>query len=275
MMKIGINTYSLGFIKDMEARLKKAAELGFEVIEFRPDDLGLSGKLESVKADAQKAKDVLRKCGIAPGDVACDADFVQPEKAKFDHWVYWGEYCAALSKELGLTVVKYFAGEPKPGLTDDQIVDYMIRGSMELARIAEKYGQVFAEENHGRFTNRPEVQLQIIKAVASNRIGVCIDSSNYRWFGHPLADVHRIFKQMAPFTFHTHVKDGNGSAGPMAGYKATALGEGEIDVKLLLTELKAAGYKGDLVHEYEGPDGEAGVKRSLAFLKKAKTQVFG
>ena len=243
MIKIGINTYSLGFIKDVEARLKKAAELGFEAIEFRPDDLGLSGKLESVKADAQKARDTLRKCGIAPCDVACDADFVQPEKGKFDHWVYWGEYCAALSKEL--------------------------------ARIAEKYGQVFAEENHGRFTNRPEVQLQLIKAVGSKRIGVCIDSSNYRWFGHPVADVHRFFKQMAPCTFHTHVKDGNGSAGPMAGYKATALGEGEIDIKLLLTELKNAGYKGDLVLEYEGSEGVEGVKRSLAFLKKTKKEVFG
>ena len=274
-MKIAINTYTLGFVGDCEARLKKAAELGFEAVEFQPDNFGLSGKLESVKADARKVRDIFRKHGIAPCDVACDIDLVQPDQAKYDQQLAWAEYCAALSKELGLKVVKYFAGEPKPGLSDEQIVDFMIKGSKELARIAEKYKVSFAEENHGRFTNRPEIQRQLINAVGSKRVGVCIDSSNYRWFGHPVKDVHRFFHEMAPHTLHTHVKDGDGSQGPMAKHKATALGEGEIDIKLLLTELKAAKYEGDLVLEYEGPEGEAGVRRSLAHLKKVKAEVFG
>ena len=275
-MKIAINTYTLGFVgPDHEARLKKAAELGFEAVEFQPTNFGLPGKLESVKADAQKVRDIFRKYGIAPCDVACDIDLVQPDKAKYDQQIAWAEYCAALSKELGLKVVKYFAGEPKPGLSDDQVVDFMITGSKELAKIAQKYGQVFAEENHGRFTNRPEIQQQLMDAVGSKRVGVCIDSSNYRWFGHPVADVHRFFRQMAPRTLHTHIKDGIGGERPMADYKATALGEGEIDIKLLLVELKAAKYKGDLVLEYEGSEGEAGVKRGLAFLRKTVREVFG
>ncbi|HUS59230.1 MAG TPA: sugar phosphate isomerase/epimerase [Planctomycetota bacterium] len=274
-MKIGVNTYTMGFAGSMDARLKKAAEIGFAAIEFRPDDFGLAGNLSAAATAAQTVKNLLNKHGLAPCTVACDSDFVQPDKEKFHHWISWAEYCAALSAKLGLKVVKYFAGEPKPGLSDQQIVDFMIAGSKHLARIAEKHGVSFAEENHGGFTNKPEIQLQIIKAVGSKNVGVCIDSSNYRWFGHPLADVHSFFAKMAPYTLHTHVKNGIGSPGGPATYKATALGEGEIDIKLLLTELKKAGYKGDLVLEYEGPDGEAGVRRSLAFLQKTKDEVFG
>jgi len=274
-MKIGVNTYTMGFAGDMEARLKKAAEIGFEAIEFRPDDFNLSGKLGSAAADALAARNLLKKYNLVACTVACDADFVQPDKEKFNHWVGWGEYCAALSSRMGLKVVKYFVGEPKPGLSPEQIVDFMIAGSKQLARIAEKYGVSFAEENHGSFTNKPEIQIQLLKAVGSPRVGVCIDSSNYRWFGHALADVHSFFGKMAPYTLHTHVKDGIGHEGGPATYQATALGEGEIDIRLLLSELKKAGYKGDLVLEYEGPEGEAGTRRSLAFLKKVKAEVFG
>jgi len=274
-MMIGVNTYTMSFAGDVESGLAKAAEMGFEGIEFQPDGLGLSGELGSVEADARKARAIFAKHGIAPCTIACDADFVQPDKEQFDHWVRWGEYCAALSAQLGLKVVKYFAGEPKPGLTDEQVVDFMIRGSKELALIGEKYDVAFAEENHGDFTNRPEVQLQILEAVASPKVGVCIDSFNYRWFGHSLNEVHRIFREMAAHALHVHAKDGDGSAGTKGDYKATALGEGELDIVLLLRELAGHGYIGDLVVEYEGPEGEEGVRRSLAHLKKLRKEIFG
>jgi len=274
-MMIGVNTYTMSFAGDVESGLAKAAEMGFEGIEFQPDGLGLSGEQASVEADARKARAIFAKYGIAPCTVACDADFVQPDKEQFDHWVRWGEYCAALSARLGLKVVKYFAGEPKAGLTDEQVVDFMIRGSRELAVIGEKYDVAFAQENHGAFTNRPEVQLRILDAVGSPKLGVCIDASNYRWFGHSLNEVHRIYRRMAPHTLHVHAKDGDGSAGAKGGYKATALGEGELDIALLLRELASRGYSGDLVVEYEGREGEAGVRRSLAHLKKLRKQVFG
>jgi len=271
---IGVNTYTMGFAGDVEKGLAKAAEIGFEGIEFQPDSLGLSGEIGSVEADAEKARTIFAKHDIAPCTVACDTDFVQPDKNEFDRWVRWGEYCAALSAQLGLEVVKYFAGEPKPGLTDEQIIDYMIRGSKELARIGEKYDVAFAEENHGSFTNRPEVQFQIINAVDSPKVGVCIDSSNYRWYGHSVDEVHRIYEEMAPHAYHVHAKDGDGSAGATGGYKATALGEGELDIALLFRALAERDYAGDLVLEYEGPEGEAGIRRSLAYLRRLQKETF-
>jgi sugar phosphate isomerase/epimerase len=90
-----------------------------------------------------------------------------------------------------------------------------------------------------------------------------------------LNEVHRIFREMAPYTLHVHAKDGDGSAGGKGDYKATALGEGELDIALLLKELARHGYIGDLVVEYEGPDGEEGVRRSLAHLKKLRKEILG
>jgi sugar phosphate isomerase/epimerase len=274
-MMISVNTYTMGFAGDLEAKLAKTAEIGFEGIEFQPDNFDVSGEIGSVGADAEKIRAICAKHGLKPCTVACDADFVQPDKNEFDRWVRWGEYCGALSARLGLEVVKYFAGEPKEGLTDGQIVDFMINGSKELAAIGEKYDVAFAEENHGSFTNRPEVQRRIVDAVGSPRVGVCIDSSNYRWYGHSLEKVHRIFREMAPYTLHVHAKDGDGSAGAMGDYKATALGEGEIDIALMLRQLADNNYAGDLVIEYEGPEGEAGVRRSLAYLQGLRDGIFG
>jgi len=274
-MIVGVNTYSMGFAGNMDARLALAAEIGFEGIEFRPADFDLPGDPASAAADARMLRSLFAGHGIEPCCVACDADFVQTQRAEFDRFVRLGEYCAALAAELGLGVVKYFAGEPKPGLTDEQIIGYMIEGSKKLAELGEKYDVAFAEENHGRFTNRPEVQRRLMEAVGSARVGVCIDSSNYRWFGHSLEDVHRIYREMAPHALHTHIKDGDGSGGTMADYKATALGEGELDISLLLRELKKNNYTGALVLEYEGPDGEAGVRRSFACLKKLRDEIFG
>lgn len=272
-MMIGVNTYTMAFAGDTEARIAKAAELGFDGIEFRPEDFELAGELSSAEADAEKIRTIFGKYGVEPATVACDADFVQTDSEQFDRWVRWGEYCAALSVKLGLKVVKYFAGEGKPDLLDEEVVGLMVRGSTELARIGEKYSVAFAEENHGHFTNNPEVQFQLLRASESSRLGVCIDSSNYRWYGHSLDDVHRIFREMAPYAMHAHIKDGDGSAG--GDYKATALGEGELDIPLLFDELKKNGYKGDLILEYEGPDGEDGVRRSLAYLRKLAKDTFG
>lgn len=274
-MMIAVNTYTMGFAGDIDAKLAKVAEIGFEGIEFQPDNFDVAGELGSAEADAEIIRTAIAKHGIEPCTVACDADFVQPDNNEFERWVRWGEYCAALSAQLGLKVVKYFAGDGKEGLTDEQVVDYMIKGSRELAAFGEKYDVAFAEENHGRFTNRPEVQRQIIEAVGSPRVGVCIDSSNYHWFGHSLDNVHRILGEMAPHTLHTHVKDGSGPADPTGSYKATALGEGEIDIALFLRELANNNYAGDLVLEYEGPEGEPGVRRSLAHLQKLRDEIFG
>lgn len=271
-MKLGVNTYTMGFAGDTPAKLKLAGAIGFDGIEFQPDNFGFDGDVQSAGDDAKKVREALAAHKLAPLAVACDSDFVQPDQKEFDRWVRWGEYCAALSAKLGLKVVKYFAGEPKPGLSDGQIIDYMIRGSKELARIGGRYDVAFAEENHGRFTNRPEVQMRILKAAGSKRLGVSIDSSNYRWYGHPLADVHRIYREMAPYTLHVHIKDGDGRGGSMGAYKATALGEGELDIALLLAELAKNNYRGVLILEYEGSEGEAGVRRSFEYLRKLQAK---
>jgi len=86
-MIVGVNTYSLGFAGSMEARLELAGKIGFEGIEFRPADFGLAGDPASAAADAKKIVSLFGGYGVKPCCVACDADFVQPERAKFAGYI--------------------------------------------------------------------------------------------------------------------------------------------------------------------------------------------
>jgi sugar phosphate isomerase/epimerase len=61
------------------------------------------------------------------------------------------------------------------------------------------------------------------------------------------------------------MKDGTGWR---ETYRGAALGQGEINLKLAVQELKAAGYKGPWVAEYEGPEGDGiGYAKCLEWMK--------
>jgi len=105
-------------------------------------------------------------------------------------------------------------------------------------------------------TNDAELQVEIFERVGSKNVGANLDTMNYRWFGHDLETVGRFYEIIAPYVFHTHLKDGTGSRGE---YRGAALGEGEIDLAHAVECLRKVGYDGVWCVEYEGPEAEGGV----------------
>ena len=83
---------------------------------------------------------------------------------------------------------------------------------------------------------------------------------NYRWAGHDLETVGRYYEIVAPYTLHTHLKDGTGSRG---NYRGEALGEGEIDLAKAIRCLREAGYDGVWCCEYEGRETTAQVREKV------------
>ena len=73
-------------------------------------------------------------------------------------------------------------------------------------------------------------------------------------FKRQLADIigEADYEIVAPYTFHTHLKDGTGSLGE---YRGAALGDGEIDLQHAIKCLKDNGYDGVWCAEYEGSEG--------------------
>jgi sugar phosphate isomerase/epimerase len=130
---------------------------------------------------------------------------------------------------------------------------------------AEEMDIYFAVDNHGLCTNDGDRQLALIQAVGSKRVGVNLDTMNYRWFGHDIPTINRFYEILAPYTFHTHLKDGTGSR---ANYVGAALGEGEIDLHHAIKCLKQAGYQGVWCAECEAPEpSEVAYRRCLNWMK--------
>jgi len=88
---------------------------------------------------------------------------------------------------------------------------------------------------------------------------------NYRWWGNSVEECDRLYEQVASKTFHTHLKDGTGSR---KEYVGAALGEGEIHLDHAVRTLKAAGYQGPWIAEYEGrTDSAEGYRKCLEWMK--------
>ena len=115
-------------------------------------------------------------------------------------------------------------------------------------------------ENHGYQGNNLAFQLNVYKAVGSQRLGSTMDTGNFYWRGYPLSEVYGILNILAPFTKHTHLK--NIKYPPEereimreAGWEyekyVSPIDEGDIDHAKVLRLLAEAGYKGDICLEDE------------------------
>jgi len=115
-------------------------------------------------------------------------------------------------------------------------------------------------ENHGHKGNEQEFLDAVLDAVHTPRVGLTLDTGNFYWYGYPLAKVHELIKHFAPRVKHTHIKsihfpadkrDIQREIGWEYGTYASSLREGDIDMRLVFSALRNAGYKGDLCVEDE------------------------
>ncbi len=153
-------------------------------------------------------------------------------------------------------------GWPRADIEPSQWVPLIIDGLKRCADFAERLDLRFALDNHGMVTNDADRQVAIFEAVNSNRVGANLDTMNYRWAGHDLNTLRRFYDLVAPYTFHTHIKDGTGSQNE---YRGAALGEGEIPLLYAVQALRKAGYQGVWTAEYEGPEAEGGIGYAKCF----------
>ncbi|HOZ47853.1 MAG TPA: sugar phosphate isomerase/epimerase family protein [Candidatus Hydrogenedentes bacterium] len=115
-------------------------------------------------------------------------------------------------------------------------------------------------ENHGYQGNNLAFQLNVYKAVGSDRLGATMDTGNFYWRGYPLSEVYGILRILAPYTKHTHLKNIRypedkreimREGGWEYGTYVSPLDEGDIDHAKVLRILADAGYDGDICIEDE------------------------
>ncbi|HOL21576.1 MAG TPA: sugar phosphate isomerase/epimerase family protein [bacterium] len=260
--KIGVINYNIsGF--SLEELFKWCSENSVGYVELMRKDVW-----EDITKSENRIKDIsnlLTKYGIKISQISSDSDFIQKTEDEFKKQVWMvGEMCKMI-KDLGFNQLRIDGGWPKEGVDEKNYRNLVIKGASAVTEIAEKEGVYLALDNHGVVTNNYILLLDVLGTVNSKHLGTNLDTMNYRWYGYRVDKLTEIYKKVAPYALHTHLKDGTGTR---ETYKGAVLGEGEIPLLDAIKILKDSGYNGVWCVEYEGKEGADGYKKCVEWLKR-------
>jgi len=251
--------------------LRAIKQIGYDYAEIRCTDVRADDTDANPEEEAHKLRAELDEVGITPSSVSLANDFVVLDEQAVSAQVERTKRIAGLAKILGTNVLRTEGGRPKPEVPEHKHVDAMAGCLKRLVPFCEDQDVFLAVDNHGKVTNDGELQRRLFEAVGSKHVGANLDTMNYRATGkYDLETVYRFHRMIAPYTLHTHFKDG---VLENDKYRGTELGSGELDLSIAVAALKDAGYNGVWTVEYEKKDGdrEEGARQSLAHLKALLT----
>ena len=269
-MQVGVFLSSLAIADPLEA-LKKAHELGFEVVQIGP----MAERYYNTDF-AERFKTSLARHGIRASAVCA---------------VYEGESyadMAAVGQTVGLTnpttlqarmahtkrCVDFGAGAAAGVLTTHvgvmpedagcEAYSRLVNAVREIADHCASEDMSFALET-GQET--AEAMLDFIHTVDRERVGVNFDPANMVLYGTggPIEAVGTLSSRV----LHAHVKDGLYPAQEGQLGQEVPLGEGRVDIARYIAKLKAIGYDGPLIIEREAGDDRVGdISRGKAFIER-------
>jgi len=249
---------------DLEGFLNYAAETGFAYVELQCPDVWPEG-VDHPEAHAESVRKLVESKGLAVSAVAAHNDFVVLGADEIEFQVTRMQRVCKLAQIVGTSIIRTEGGSPKESVPPDRQVEAMAGCLTRCREFIEPMGIKLAVDNHGWVTNDGDLLLDLFGRVNSPNVGSNLDTMNLRWFGHDLATIDRFYEILAPYVFHTHLKDGTGSR---ENYVGAALGDGEIHLTYAVERLKKAGFDGVWCAEYEGREDSAiGYAKCLKWMK--------
>ena len=261
-MKISVSSYSFQRLINSGAEnqlsiIKMASDLGFDGIEF----ITLTPHNGCSQADyAEKIKEEAEKYNLPITSYAVGANFTKDnyteELAKVKAQV-------DIAQTLGASVMRHdvmMLNPPFPSFP--QVLPWVADLCREITAYAAEKNVATTVENHGFFFQDSTRIEQLYAAVNHPNFGVLLDIGNFL-----CVDEDPIFatSRLASYAKLAHAKDFHVKSGsepnPGAGFfksrggnylRGAIIGHGNVPVKQCADILKAAGYKGCLVIEFEG-----------------------
>lgn len=250
--------------KTLEEFLKYAADTGFDSVELQYHNLGIQ-EAANPKARAEEVRKTVEAAGLAVSALAAGNDFVVLDEDEIKAQADRMKHICEMAKIIGTDVIRTEGGQPKESVPESRWAEAIAGCLVRCREFIEPMGIKLAVDNHGWVTNNGYLEFEIFDRVGSPNVGANMDTMNYRWRGNDLKVIDRFYELIAPYTFHTHMKDGTGS---LEKYVGAALGEGEINLKYAVECLKKAGYAGAYTAEYEGrEDSGIGYKKCLEWMR--------
>lgn len=139
----------------------------------------------------------------------------------------------SIARRVGARLIRFVIDDAGYHPTPERVTA-ILRGALPQLD-----GLTVGIENHDRFP--AAVLRQILSAVASDRVGICLDTANSLGAGEGLETVVR---ELAPWTVNLHIKDFHVERVPhLMGFHITGrpAGSGLLDVPALLGQLTSFG----------------------------------
>ena len=289
VMKFGVSTYSFSKLMENGSMthvdvIKKAKEMGFDVIEFS----GLKvTEGQSKETFAKRIREECERVGIEMGNYTIGADFINGSGGNFDVEVERVKEEVKIAKMLGSSGMRHDATRGFPvGYSGpkgfDNALPILIRGCKSVTEFAQSMGIRTMVENHGYFCQDSERVEKLVNGVNSTNFGILVDIGNFLCVDEdPAVAVGR----MAPYAFHVHIKDFHLKSGcypnPGTGWfksragnylRGAIIGHGVVPVVQCIKILREKGYDGTFSIEFEGmEDPITGISVGLENLKKYTT----
>jgi len=225
-------------------------QAGADVIELSGWPQSYSGTLRLDAAGAETVRTATARAGVEVVAIGSPDDFVQATSEGLDAQVKLVTGFVDLATAIGASVVALKVGTPKEGIATDDAVDLIVEGLRQVAPYARDRKVFLALENRSTLTNDVELMLRILRDVHNLYVRVLLDTGNLLQFGYSPDEILLAVERLAPYTVHSHLKDGRGHR---KEFRPAALGQGELDVDRILRILKVSGYLHPLCVQYEGP----------------------
>ncbi|HIC87906.1 MAG TPA: sugar phosphate isomerase/epimerase [Anaerolineae bacterium] len=268
-MRIGV--VSLGFREwSLPQTLELAAGVGAECLELntRP---GVHQNLSFAPNNLNQIQTWVAGAGMMITSLGGYNDFAQVEREALEAQIEKLVDTCRLAADLGVPIVRAFAGDPKPGYTLADFWSGMVYAFQQVVHQIEPLGVTAAIENHGRLLNDGESLGRLVEEVGSAHVRLTLDTGNFCWAGHNTNVAQAYFDQLLPYVVSVHVKDGVWCGDT---FHFVPAGQGELDLAQLMQALAVRGYNGPICSEFEGEgDFLRGTQASVAYLRSLREQM--
>lgn len=164
------------------------------------------------------------------------------------------------SRFKATVIIGLVRGIVKPGVTQDQAMEWLVAALQDCCKAAEEFGVRLALEPINRYettlVNNTEQGLALIERVGAGNFGLLLDIFH---MNIEEAVIEESIGACGERIFHFHVADSN----------RWHPGAGHLDFKPILNALYATGYQGFVSGEFlPKPDAETAARKGIEFLRK-------
>lgn len=220
-------------------------------------------------------------------------DFTLPDERARAEQVELQKTMIRVTAELGGKFCRTLSGQRRPGVSDEEGLDWVVGCIESCLPVAEECGVTLAIENHYKdgaweypeFAQKKDMFMSILDRIDSPVLGVQYDPSNALVAGDDPIEMldavlprtvtmHASDRYLLPGTSLEDMRQGDGTLGYPKNLCHGVTGKGMIDYEAVFTRLHKIDFGGWVSIE-DGMNGMEEMKESVKFLQKMRRKYWG